>query len=501
MTKNRILIFLFIGSLFNAVFWNELNKNNLQHDRKELRQNSTVITNDDYSYLNPFDNLINHGSLYANNLEKYTSIIRPPGYGSIYLFCVLLFGKTKSLFFLFLFQCILFSISVILLYQISEIILKSKTLGLIVAIIYGFLPFSISFLNYSLTEGVTPALLIIYVYFLTKGNIHEETKARYYILAAITFSVILIIRPQLGLFIIPLIFLLINDYFSAKDSLTFIKRTLLVFFISFSLFSFWEIRNKIVLGHWTELHPIYQNEIPGLFRLPHQSAWEFFKQWETSGKHFHETLVPFWENTMKLDSSSKNINDFIHRIPNKVLKTIGVNKLVDALQSYQKAIIDQKTYFDSKTIMPSIPLRSEIIASEKFNQLSVSYKSKQILNSYFLTPLKILKSMIFHSNLSLYQFQVSFRGNWVMEFLRFIALIIHSTIYFTLPMAIFFCRKNKLIVSFIIPILMYIFYLTYFQRGIEERYTLVLLPFLILIAFSSFQNIHIRIQHYYKVNI
>jgi hypothetical protein len=89
--------------------------------------------------------------------------------------------------------------------------------------------------------------------------------------------------------------------------------------------------------------------------------------------------------------------------------------------------------------------------------------------------------MIFHSNLSLHQFQYAYRGTIWMETLRLLCFGIHSLAFLLLPFA-FFALKDARIRLLILGILSYCFYLIYFQRGIEERYTLPLLPFILMIG-------------------
>ena len=119
------------------------------------------------------------------------------------------------------------------------------------------------------------------------------------------------------------------------------------------------IKSKIELGKWLGLHPIYQNEIPGVFRKPHASLWKLFKGWESNGAHFHETIVPFWEATMRLDTGQKQIDKVIAEIPKNVVKSIGKQELIWAFRLYQKAIVAQKPYYEKQQLMPSYLLKDE----------------------------------------------------------------------------------------------------------------------------------------------
>ena len=484
MALKTSLVFLFLSSLFSAIFWNEINKNHIRDASIPLRHNTTVITKDDISYLAPFDNFIQEKSLYRSEIQKYSSITRSPGYGFIYYLSCLIFSKNNALLGLYFFQVTLFALSVICLYYINHLLFNSNTLALLLSAIYGVLPFSIGFVNYTLTEGITPALLIFCIYFNLKGyftNI-EKTKFTNYFIGAILLSILLIIRPILGIFSCPLFLIFISDIKIKSGYTKPILISLFFILIVTSLFGIWQIRNRKLLGHWTNAHPIYQNEIPGIFRLPHKSAWEFFKGWETSGQHFHETIVPFWEKTMNLDTNVNVRNKVISRIPLNVIQIVGKKNLINAFLKYQQAIIDQKSYYDSNKIMPHTPLKSEIEASNQFLDLAQIYRNNDIYNYYVQTPTHIFKTMAFHSNLSLFIFQKTLRGNWFIELIRFICFILHSFLFVSIPLSLWFARKNKLLRPIVLTVLFYLSYLIFIQRGIEERYTLPILPVLIMIS-------------------
>ena len=315
-----------------------------------------------------------------------------------------------------------------------------------------------------------------------------------YFCASLVFALLFVVRPILGIFIVPMFVVLIENFWSEKKPLSLAVKSSIFVAVAFSLYGIWEIRNREILGRWTSLHPIYQNEIPGVFRLPHEKAWEFFKGWESSGAHFHETILPFWEQTMKLDTTNQPINRFIERIPSDVVNSIGREALIETLKSYRKAILAQKPFFETGKVMSRLPLESEKLAAFKFNQLAQKYRKKNPVNFYLITPMKVLKNMTFHSNLSLYVFQFSQRGNWFIEILRVICLLVHFFIFLLLPFSLIFTRNNLLLFLMNSMIIIYVFYLAYFQRGIEERYTLPILPFLILISIYSFWQFYLRMK-------
>ena len=481
---NKLLpVIIAFVALLSAVFWNNLNLEHLKAANIPLRNNQTVITEDDASYLNPYLRLYKNGKKNETAFDKYSSSIRPPGYGLFYYLTLKFSGESNALFVLKIIQCLLFAFSVFCLYELSLFFTKSNWLASITAIIYGLLPFSIGFLYYTLTEGITPALLVISVYLIVKMTTEKEVRFQllYLLFAGGVFSILLIIRPFLIIFLPLFIFGLFFNWIKQKGVKVSVLNTFLFLLLSISGIFTWQIKSKLEIGKWIGLHPIYQNEIPGVFRKPHASLWELFKGWESNGAHFHETIVPFWEATMTLDTSQNQIDKVIAEIPNNVVKSIGKEELIWAFRLYQRAIIAQKPYFDKKKLMPSYLLKEELRATKNFDRLALKFSSNNLYQYHIQTPIHVAKSMIFHSNLSLHQFQHAYRGKIWMETLRLLCFGIHSLAFLILPFA-FFALNDARIRLLIFGILIYCFYLIYFQRGIEERYTLPLLPFVLMIG-------------------
>ena len=143
--------------------------------------------------------------------------------------------------------------------------------------------------------------------------------------------------------------------------------------------------------------------------------------------------------------------------------------------------------------MPSYLLKDERRAMNNFDHLAIKFSSNNLFQYHIQTPLLVSKSMIFHSNLSLHQFQHAYRGTIWMEILRLLCFGIHSLAFLLLPFA-FFALKDARIRLLILGILCSCFYLVYFQRGIEERYTLPLLPFVLMIGVMTINYVIVRFK-------
>lgn len=169
MNQKLLPFLLFVIALLCVVLFNEWNLSILRRDNIPLRNNTTVKTTDDASYLRPMERLHEHGSLYTNDAEKWTSITRSPGYGYLYYCALKVMGKEHALTLLKWMQYLLYALSVIALYYITFYLFKSQKWALSTSFLYGCWPVYYGFLAYTLTEALTPALFIFTYYFVVIG--------------------------------------------------------------------------------------------------------------------------------------------------------------------------------------------------------------------------------------------------------------------------------------------------------------------------------------------
>ncbi len=471
---------------FIAAFW--VNEFNLDHLPASLiRENSTIITNDDASYLRPAENYLATGIWKDNGNTMQSHFIRPPGYGWFYMSCIKIAGKSNALNLLKFIQLLLFSCSVYWIFYIANILFKSKRTVYLATILYGFLPFTSGFLYYTLSEGITPALLILYVFLLFKAQQVSilRTKQLYYLMASLVLAYLLIIRPQLGLFGTLLPLFLIRDYLKYGVGKTILK--IAVFsLIGLSFTIGWQVRNYNLTGEYVGIHSIYYADNNSIYRQPLQEQFNFVGGWGQEGAETYEYMLPMWQAAIKGNTSQHFVDAAIKTYPKKVIDFFGYEKLSNVLKNYQAASLNQKPFYEQNLPMP---LKTTVIEQELINEMKIltnEFKSKFWMNYYFIAPAKIFKVMAFHSNLSHYIFQHTYRGTLFVEALRILCFALHSLVFIALLLSLLFLKQMDWRMAIInIICLIYVFYLCYFQRGIEERYTLPILPLLIIGIFNT----------------
>lgn len=399
--KRSILIG--VASLLSAMLFNFTNTNALRADGVALRDNQTVITADDASYLSPADNYANTGTWRSNAAGLNSYYLRPPGYGSIYLAIKTLFSQ-NPLFWLKIIQMLLFAISAALLYGLALKITNDGTASVCVAIIYGCTPLACEFLSYTLTEGVTPAFVIAFLFALSR---YTRSGGLCWIAAsAAVFAVLFIIRPVLGL-LLPLLPLaaMMTDFHGLKRRIA-----MAVAATAFALLpmTIWQVRNYNIANTFVGLHPIYSTDAPDLFRPAHNAVWNFARTWSPRGDEFHSAISGLWQSALNGDSTNVAVERAVTFVPSKVIDVVSVATVANAFAEYQQLLNRQTPFYKSQRCVPQWFVDEEQRVVMRFDSLTHIVCRHCPFTVHVTGPLKVYGRMALHSNLSMYIFQKHF---------------------------------------------------------------------------------------------
>ncbi|RYM31449.1 hypothetical protein ERX46_16200 [Brumimicrobium glaciale] len=484
MQKTAILISLL--SLISAFAFNELNIHFLKKDSVELRYNETVITADDVSYIRPAQNYLEIGELKNNMVGDGSYFLRPPGYSSLFVFYGSFLEIENAVKAVKTTQLILFALSVYCLFFIAFGYIKSKKIAILITGIYGVTNLASGFLYYTLTEAITPALVIFFVFFLMRAKEENRHKAKllFYYIAAAIFSFLFITRPVLAILGLAFPFFIYADFWKRKKQ--FFTQLILVGLIASSGMIVWQVRNYNITNQIVGLNPIYYPEnSQSSFRPTHEALWDLCKGWGEIGADFHSYVGPFWSSAIHGNASQEDIDKIISHFPDEVVEKLDRNKIETMFSNYQLSIENQKYYYENRLPMPQEIPEIETKTILQINELTADFKKEFWFQYYISSPIKVFKELAFHSNLSFYIFQKTFRGNFLMEGFRLFAFSIHVLAFVTLIFSLFFKTPIHLKSIFSYALLIYVFFLIFVQRGIEERYSLPILP-LVLVSFGYF---------------
>ncbi len=457
-----------------SVFFHGYNVLSLAGDSaNQIREDVTVVTADDASYLAPVENFIAGKGWRSNATGSAAYFTRTPGYGFIYFTFRSFLDPPSALFALVCFQIVLFGIAVGFIPFLGRSIgldsLASEILGLTVAI----LPMFSGFLSYTLTEGVTPALVIFFFVLLLKGY---QKQTKYLIFASLLLGIIILIRPPL----LVLSFGFLPFLFLKRSRISFF--TLLVCgVISAAPLFIWNWHLSELTGKWPGLHPIYHEDATGLYRPLHKEIWDFHKMTGQTGSDFHRSIEVLNASAKGGEPTEMAIDRVVRGLNPRVFDSVNRDSLKSAYRSYRDVLAEQYRVVDAGGVIRT-ETDDELELKKTFENFRSQYVRSNPLHSMLFVPVKVYGDLAFHSNLSLYIFQKTWRGNFFMEFLRGICFAIHALSFLIFPLAaIYFLRKPG-ITAISIPVLIYLAYLVLIQRGVEERYTL---PFLVPIFLLS----------------
>jgi len=424
---------------------------------------------DEASYFAPPKNFLEHGEWKDNSIGESSFIQRPPGYGLVFLVAKLIVPSNPYLIVKWIQICCFF-FSVLLFAAILKRFVTNSKLVAIGTALYGLFPCFSGFIYFTLTEGVTPFLLLLSTY---TWLLYSDKKKKGW-LFIISNAFMLVVRPQLLLFS----FLFAGQLFIANSG----KRRFLPLLIFLPLL-LWQVRT-ISIHSEASMHPIYSATNASIYRPPHASLTNLFRVWEYDGERFHETV-----GLLVNDTSSASHSAAVQNIPEKYrVKLSEILREFQFLSDYQKS-----TVFTSNKIFLH---KQEKDFVSKCDSLTHSIAMANLADAYIFTPVKSASYLLSKSHLNLAIFQAKYRGNILVELLRYACVAIIG-LSFVFSLMIFFVKKKRVPSALKIlgvGIAITFVYLIFVQRLNEERYLTPMLPVAFLLMFLSIVSIIKKIK-------
>jgi len=476
---SAIVNFLFLEH--NNQLIREINPGNQLINAKALVYDQTIFSVDNEYYLSPVENY-----LQGNGWKRYPGVgngdyfRRVPGYSLVYLFFVKSFGFPTGHLALKIFQLLLFLSTIPLVFYLAGLF-SGKTVSRLTTILYAFVPYISSWAYFTLTESISPALMMFYVFFLFRAYLSENEKRKlaYYLFAALFFTIGVLTRPPIAIAGLALFIFTIRDYIY-KKKWAGLSPLVSIWLIPFILISIWTIRNYVLTKEIVFLeksvHPQTLDRMKPAFR----GFWRFAKCWGEDGIKMNAYHDPLFNSALKGDTSSIQVNNFLAALPPSIIKEFGYGRLFDVVKRYQMLAYGYKPYVDSIIAMPAHFTPEELAVEKEFDNLVTEYRKKHFAGYWLKTPFIYLKMLIAHSNTGhLFFFQHENRGKFYVNPARYLLLAIHVFLYLSLFCNLFLMKgfNNKLVFVYI-PLL-FLFFFTVIHREIEQRYILPILPVII----------------------
>lgn len=448
--KRIITIIIAIICCVIAVVIHEVNLSHLEAQSNS--QKGLISTADEASYLRPPQNWL-EGKGWKDSSTGHSSYVqRPPGYGLIFLFCKAV-SPNNPFILLKVLNVLAFLFSIIVLSKIVFELTQNNKYALVGALIFGLLPCFNGFMYYTLTESLSPFFLLL----LTYGFIAIIKHNHKPYLFGLTLAFLLLLRPQLIVF--PLIFVV---YLLFKS-----RRFWWVYILSILPFLFWQVRNYDITGT-VSLHPIYSSTNKSIYRPPHEALSNLFRVWEYRSDEFHEIV-----GILIKDTSNMTLNKALTNVPDHLKEEVK-----PVLQDFQIVVQHQKKMFKEESEIRAMPIEKRFVSKTNSLKKEIVASNKWIY--YIGTPIKSAIEMMTKSHLNHFVFQKSWRGNLLIEMLRYVCLIIINLSLLSTVLLFFAKRTPKYFKLIAVGILCTILYYFFFQRMNEERYLTPLLPLMFI---------------------
>lgn len=422
-----------------------------------LGDQTLLTTTDSPSYINPAKNFLDKG-VWKDNFSGATSYVqRAPFYGALYLVSDVI--SSNALLTLKVIQYVLMFTGIYFFGKMVYRVTHHRRLAVIATLCFGLLPFFHGFVGYVMTEAIAPYLLILLTYFFVRSYFDQK----HLILFILVGSAIVILRVQLIVFPLLFVIMLLIKH----------KRKMGWTVLVFLPFLFWQWNVKNTMGSF-QLHPIYSYTNKTIFRPPHQSLTELFRTWEHDGEKFHRA-----ESILRKDTSNATLNKALSTIPGSFRKQVS-NKL----KLYQQVAFQQQQMWAQNE---NRKLEIESIFVTEIEKWNKTKRKIYFMQEWVKTPFMSLKHLMKSSHLNHYIFQKTLRGNFFVEALRILAVIITVFSVVASVLLIFIPKVSILIRVVMTSFLVSLLYLVFFQRMNETRYMAPYLP-IIFTGFWVFCN-------------
>ena len=460
------VIFLAILGTFVCVLLNEVNAHFLNANIPN--QFGLIHTADEASYIAPARNFVDKG-VWRDNSNGLTAYYqRPPGYGWMYSVYYFLFNKYAFLG-MKIMQISGFFLSILIFWKILILLKLPNQWAFFTTATFALLPCYSGFVYFSITEGVTPFLVLWSILEILKADRKEMAPGG----LIISNALLLLVRPQLAIF--PLMAII---YFIFRKN----RKISLYLLSAFIPIVCWYARTAYISGESPSLHPIYSATNNHLFRPTHAAMTEIYRVWEYRSDVFHSQIgrIAYGDST-QIDVVNAEI---------PIDYQEGMHPIFERYQALNKY---QAEHFKNELSIHSFAGELKFIKDVK--ELRADFIAKHPAEYYIKTPLKSAKEFFNKSYLNLYIFQSEFRGNVLVELLRIGCwFVILASAFFVILSPIQFSWKS---IEFFISasIFIFMFYLVFVQRLNEERYLIPILPLMLILGAQCCYNFTRKIKY------
>ena len=272
---------------YNNYLIRQANPANIEANAKSLVYGQTVFSVDNEYYLTPVDNFLSgKGWKRSPAVGNGGYFRRVPGYSTVYLIFVKVFGYETGHLFLKIFQLFVFLLTIPAIFYLSGLV-SGRSASRLTTLIYALVPFISSWTYFTLTESISPALVVFYFYFLLKAynNERQSIKLRNYMIASLFLVFGILTRPYIALAGLPLLVFTFKD-FVIKRPASWFRSLAFIWIIPFLFVGTWTLRNYLLTKEFVPLEkPIHPQTLDRM-KPEFISFLGFTKCWGEDGTLF-----------------------------------------------------------------------------------------------------------------------------------------------------------------------------------------------------------------------
>ncbi|MEW6468161.1 MAG: glycosyltransferase family 39 protein [Bacteroidota bacterium] len=493
-----IIAFLFglLVNELNLYFVRKENPGNIPLNEKSTMHGYTIYNVDHEWYLPQIKHMMaGHGyTLEPHNPEM--KVRRTPLYPLWYGLHYVLFGEEKSFFVIRYSQLLLFSLAAILLgmavfnFSLDERWAKWATA------LFSLSPFIFIYAYHTITEGLTPFLVVLPFYFFSR--FHVSGNRKFLLLAGIATGLAMLNRPLTGL-LLPafLLSLLRKDLFRGPVFKELALQSLFLALPAILTLAPWTVRNYFATrGEIVLLEKIYYED-PMDFGRGHFYFRNWISGWANPATVSAEQFSNALRDNIRLGRTDNDsiIDQFITTLP---AYSGEKNRVRSALNSLNDCFAEKERL---RLADPHITrkqlagLECEEKAKRQWEELISDFKRESPLRYHLLTPLLMIKEGIFQSN-SLFYGSLNPAGrdfSLPQKLIKGCMYLLNLMLFISAFAFIFSpATGNNLKIMILSFLFLTLFSLTYvFFRYLDARYLLPLYPFL-YISMSYFIALFLR---------
>lgn len=285
----------------------------LKYGDSSLLGSLDTMNNDDVKYIRTAWNLLDRGIFSYKHVDKPTVYIMP-GLSFILSFFIFIFGKFSGIVAFRIFQALIQTLSLYILYLIAKRLFNRGTAIIAVLLNLAYIP-ELWVPNIILTECIFKFLVLLLIYLSILAV--EKKQGWYYVLAGAVWGFTALFRPTIAAYPIVVLVMWIIYKYKISSMVKFSIITLLMFSI---IMSPWWIRN----------YRLFDKFIPFTLSTGNPMLQGTYLNYDQSINHteYITTEDEIQNNKIEIDTAKYRIKTYGAKEPLKYLKWYTVDKTI-----------------------------------------------------------------------------------------------------------------------------------------------------------------------------